>query len=366
MQYLFDGLNLQSSGPASDLKHWSGPKPRPYYEEAKLQSTIFGGFYPESLMAAPGRNEPLDIASLLSRVSVDPMYPSNVFDPTFNMFPSPPVHSHGQGITPEDTLISLPSSPSDAYPSPSSTMSQMCDYSMSEDGHSGSSSDYAARSKRLLSTRRMARTRANRTTGTPYSNSSPQTEPPRSSSSRTLKRNFDTVLEHDDAGSAYSLSEDGSLSDDGSSDGFTPSSIGSDDEDIEPRRFSPPRNSRSSQTRTPTKGKKVAPRHRKVSGSKSTASSKTKLVLLHDEHSNDDGLLTCGLIVEKVGKGGRYTAKGMRTPAVGDVCGMRCKAHEMTRHQQTASWHQNSLWVCHFCSKPLAGREDNQKRHLST
>lgn len=165
----------------------------------------------------------------------------------------------------------------------------------------------------------------------------------------------------DDAGPLYGHGADGCITEDDDQDDFIPSPADDDDEDWEiPLRNIVKRTHSSPSSRKP--GTKKRPASKKRASKTKTKQLRAQLVLIDDE-SDDEGMLLCGLIVEAIGKPGRYTAKGMEIPEVGQVCGMRCRSHEMIRHQTTAKWHRCPKAPCPFCAKLLVARPDNCDLH---
>jgi hypothetical protein len=86
-------------------------------------------------------------------------------------------------------------------------------------------------------------------------------------------------------------------------------------------------------------------------------------VFVNDGDTKAVGGFVCGLITQWKGKGGQYTAKGIPTPEVGEVCQMRTRNwSDMIRHQEKTFWH-SPPGVCQSCQSSLNGRQDNLHRH---
>jgi len=88
-----------------------------------------------------------------------------------------------------------------------------------------------------------------------------------------------------------------------------------------------------------------------------------KKIFLDDGRTKAVGGFVCGMITQWKGKGGQYTAKGIRTPEVGEVCEMRTRNwSDMVRHQQNTFWH-SPPGACQSCKAKLNDRPDNMSRH---
>lgn len=299
------------------------------------------------------------------------IYPyENMLDgvPAFSEYPGSSFHSiydykfpttmdvlylSNQGISPQSTLVESPS-PSGYDSSSSPTSPSYQDYVSSENGDPSDHSEHLLESflaPTVPSPRDIASTRTPSVDRAPSSRQSLKTSPVRQSSR-----------------SEYSEDSDGSYCEDGSE--YDDCSGGDDEDDDEFILQAAECGEEIYESRTAQKAHSLAHflNTNEWSGGKASKGQKnsSKLVLHEDEQAQAQGFLVCGKVIQTAGKGGRYTAKGMAIPTVGQICGMVCRPHEMERHQRTAAWHSSPKAPCPLCGKLLSNREDNLKRHIST
>jgi hypothetical protein len=291
------------------------------------------------------------------------------------------MHPHNHGISPSGTLRTEPTSPPWIDPSsPSVSASSPSETSMAEDnafsdiyyqnGYTSAPSPSAvsySSSSSLSSTRRLARTRASHSSGVyrPPTEIATTAPPPKFTSvaSRGTKRKIDlfeledsTLCDHDD--------EDGDI--DSEEDEYQPTAHSDSEEESDVDVPSPSsvasssKRSSISTTIVPTVARTSPKKNHSGSKPRETASKK---VFLNDGRTKAVGGFVCGLITQWKGKGGQYTAKGIRTPEVGEVCEMRTRNwSDMVRHQQNTFWH-SPPGACKSCKAKMNDRPDNLSRH---